>query len=184
MLPLLQFKEMVVKALAVVHERTVPQHVESRSAVKTRRATLLPPQMWKSVVGHNVSMKVAAEGDDWETDPDFEVGHTSSAVSPGHRCSLTQRPAFFPHALCCRMTFQSRSRGGGPRPSRARDTRRPSGEGHVSGGEPFFLRMEANGKRKKNAGQSVCTLSQQEGEVRAEWLSVTECALIWEMYTK
>ncbi|XP_074554926.1 src substrate protein p85-like isoform X3 [Halichoeres trimaculatus] len=27
--------------------------------------------MWKSVVGHNVSMKVA-EGDDWETDPDFE----------------------------------------------------------------------------------------------------------------
>ncbi|XP_028426072.1 src substrate protein p85-like isoform X2 [Perca flavescens] len=28
--------------------------------------------MWKSVVGHNVNMKVAAEGDDWETDPDFE----------------------------------------------------------------------------------------------------------------
>ncbi|XP_054609715.1 src substrate protein p85-like isoform X2 [Dunckerocampus dactyliophorus] len=28
--------------------------------------------MWKSAVGHNVSMKVAAEGDDWETDPDFE----------------------------------------------------------------------------------------------------------------
>uniref|UniRef100_A0A674AE10 Hematopoietic cell-specific Lyn substrate 1 n=1 Tax=Salmo trutta TaxID=8032 RepID=A0A674AE10_SALTR len=27
--------------------------------------------MWKSVVGHNVSLKVA-EGDDWETDPDFE----------------------------------------------------------------------------------------------------------------
>lgn len=34
-------------------------------------------QMWKSVVGHNVSMKVAAEGDDWETDPDFEVLCTS-----------------------------------------------------------------------------------------------------------
>ncbi|XP_029317773.1 src substrate protein p85-like [Cottoperca gobio] len=28
--------------------------------------------MWKSAVGHNVTMKVAAEGDDWETDPDFE----------------------------------------------------------------------------------------------------------------
>uniref|UniRef100_A0A672GCN5 Hematopoietic lineage cell-specific protein-like n=1 Tax=Salarias fasciatus TaxID=181472 RepID=A0A672GCN5_SALFA len=28
--------------------------------------------MWKSVVGHNVNMKVSAEGDDWETDPDFE----------------------------------------------------------------------------------------------------------------
>lgn len=35
------------------------------------------PQMWKSVVGHNVSMKVAGEGDDWETDPDFEVLCTS-----------------------------------------------------------------------------------------------------------
>uniref|UniRef100_A0A8C9VEF6 Hematopoietic cell-specific Lyn substrate 1 n=1 Tax=Scleropages formosus TaxID=113540 RepID=A0A8C9VEF6_SCLFO len=28
--------------------------------------------MWKSVVGHNVTVKVASEGDDWETDPDFE----------------------------------------------------------------------------------------------------------------
>lgn len=32
-------------------------------------------------MGHNVSMKVAAEGDDWETDPDFEVLHTSWSVS-------------------------------------------------------------------------------------------------------
>ncbi|CAB1346017.1 unnamed protein product [Coregonus sp. 'balchen'] len=31
--------------------------------------------MWKSVVGHNVSIKVAAEGDDWETDPDFEASY-------------------------------------------------------------------------------------------------------------
>lgn len=36
-------------------------------------------QMWKSVVGHNVSMKVASEGDDWETDPDFEVGEAEAA---------------------------------------------------------------------------------------------------------
>ncbi|XP_061663427.1 src substrate protein p85-like isoform X2 [Syngnathoides biaculeatus] len=28
--------------------------------------------MWKSMVGRDVSVKVAAEGDDWETDPDFE----------------------------------------------------------------------------------------------------------------
>ncbi|XP_068163432.1 src substrate protein p85-like [Antennarius striatus] len=28
--------------------------------------------MWKSTVGHNVQMKVSADGDDWETDPDFE----------------------------------------------------------------------------------------------------------------
>lgn len=32
--------------------------------------------MWKSVVGHNVNVKVASEGDDWETDPDFEVHGT------------------------------------------------------------------------------------------------------------
>lgn len=37
-------------------------------------------------------MKVAAEGDDWETDPDFEVVHTSSVVLPGHQCSLTKWP--------------------------------------------------------------------------------------------
>lgn len=42
--------------------------------------SVLLPQMWKSVVGHNVSMKVAAEGDDWETDPDFEVVYTSWSV--------------------------------------------------------------------------------------------------------
>ncbi|RMB90175.1 hypothetical protein DUI87_33444 [Hirundo rustica rustica] len=28
-------------------------------------------RMWKAVVGHNVSVKVEAEGDDWDTDPDF-----------------------------------------------------------------------------------------------------------------
>ncbi|XP_066525458.1 src substrate protein p85-like [Hoplias malabaricus] len=28
--------------------------------------------MWKSVVGHDVNVKVASEVDDWETDPDFE----------------------------------------------------------------------------------------------------------------
>ncbi|XP_032077898.1 hematopoietic lineage cell-specific protein-like isoform X4 [Thamnophis elegans] len=27
--------------------------------------------MWKSVAGHNVSAKVEAQGDDWDTDPDF-----------------------------------------------------------------------------------------------------------------
>uniref|UniRef100_A0A8C1MG54 Hematopoietic cell-specific Lyn substrate 1 n=2 Tax=Cyprinus carpio TaxID=7962 RepID=A0A8C1MG54_CYPCA len=29
-------------------------------------------QMWKSVVGHDVNVKVESEGDDWETDPNFE----------------------------------------------------------------------------------------------------------------
>ncbi|NWU72567.1 HCLS1 protein, partial [Pterocles burchelli] len=27
--------------------------------------------MWKAAVGHNVSVKVEAQGDDWDTDPDF-----------------------------------------------------------------------------------------------------------------
>ncbi|PKU36262.1 hematopoietic lineage cell-specific protein [Limosa lapponica baueri] len=27
--------------------------------------------MWKAVVGHDVSVKVEAQGDDWDTDPDF-----------------------------------------------------------------------------------------------------------------
>ncbi|XP_019326435.1 PREDICTED: hematopoietic lineage cell-specific protein [Aptenodytes forsteri] len=29
--------------------------------------------MWKAVVGHDVSVKVDAQGDDWDTDPDFVV---------------------------------------------------------------------------------------------------------------
>lgn len=29
--------------------------------------------MWRSAVGHSVDMKVSEQGDDWETDPDFEV---------------------------------------------------------------------------------------------------------------
>lgn len=41
--------------------------------------------MWKSAVGHDVSMKVAAEGDDWETDPDFEVLYTSLQTCPALR---------------------------------------------------------------------------------------------------
>lgn len=29
--------------------------------------------MWKSVVGHDVSVSVETQGDDWDTDPDFVV---------------------------------------------------------------------------------------------------------------
>lgn len=29
--------------------------------------------MWKAVVGHNVSVKLEAQEDDWDTDPDFVV---------------------------------------------------------------------------------------------------------------
>lgn len=39
--------------------------------------------MWKSVVGHDVNVKVESEGDDWETDPNFEVSR------PASNCKLT-----------------------------------------------------------------------------------------------
>lgn len=44
--------------------------------------------MWKAVVGHNVSVKMEAQGDDWDTDPDFVVSvwcgncYTGGAKSP------------------------------------------------------------------------------------------------------
>ncbi len=38
-------------------------------------------QMWKSVVGHDVNVKVQSEGDDWETDPNFEVSR------PENKCT-------------------------------------------------------------------------------------------------
>lgn len=62
-----------------MHELTLSQQP---STVLFAPRGALHPQMWKSVVGHDVSMKVAAEGDDWETDPDFEVLHTSWSVVP------------------------------------------------------------------------------------------------------
>lgn len=43
--------------------------------------------MWKSVVGHNVSLKVA-EGDDWETDPDFEVSCWDGGSEGPHGASV------------------------------------------------------------------------------------------------
>ncbi|NXS95532.1 HCLS1 protein, partial [Jacana jacana] len=44
--------------------------------------------MWKAVVGHDVSVKVEAQGDDWDTDPDF-VGGISLSQGGGHTmCDL------------------------------------------------------------------------------------------------
>ncbi|NXY11698.1 HCLS1 protein, partial [Pteruthius melanotis] len=39
--------------------------------------------MWKAVVGHNVSVKVEAQGDDWDTDPDFVVSVWCGNSYPG-----------------------------------------------------------------------------------------------------
>ncbi|NXK20465.1 HCLS1 protein, partial [Arenaria interpres] len=45
--------------------------------------------MWKAVVGHDVSVKVEAQGDDWDTDPDFVVSVCSCTVSDLPRLCLT-----------------------------------------------------------------------------------------------
>uniref|UniRef100_A0A8D2QVK0 Hematopoietic lineage cell-specific protein n=1 Tax=Zosterops lateralis melanops TaxID=1220523 RepID=A0A8D2QVK0_ZOSLA len=44
--------------------------------------------MWKAVVGHNVSVKVETQGDDWDTDPDFVV---STFWAGAQGCSSTGR---------------------------------------------------------------------------------------------
>lgn len=83
-------------------------------------------------MGHNVSMKVAAEGDDWETDPDFEVlvKETSVGAKAPHSVSppCGFRVSSSVCTLCFRMTCRSRNRGGGPRPSRAQDAKNTSGK--------------------------------------------------------
>lgn len=76
--------------------------------------------MWKSAVGHSVDMKVSTEGDDWETDPDFEV-------LPGFRLRMLVVVTADPFSPVFRMTCRSRSRGGERRPSRGLDARSTSG---------------------------------------------------------
>ena len=48
-------------------------------------------QMWKAVVGHDVSVKVEAQSDDWDTDPDFVV---SACVGGQLGCSVWHRCVF------------------------------------------------------------------------------------------
>ncbi|NWI74133.1 HCLS1 protein, partial [Dryoscopus gambensis] len=46
--------------------------------------------MWKAVVGHNVSVKVEAQGDDWDTDPDFVVSVCCTALqNPTRTCPVS-----------------------------------------------------------------------------------------------
>lgn len=78
-------------------------------------------------MGHNVSMKVAAEGDDWETDPDFEVLCVCVCHFEGKIVGVGPSLTSFLIFSNFRMTYQSRSRGGEQRPSRARDVKSTSG---------------------------------------------------------
>lgn len=73
-------------------------------------------------MGHNVDVKASEEGDDWETDPDFEVPYASWIVSRGVGGRDSQAVS-----ACFRTTCRSRSRGGERRPSRGLDARSTSG---------------------------------------------------------
>ncbi|KAM7127290.1 golgin subfamily B member 1 [Ciconia maguari] len=48
-----------------------PKAVASNRCLSKKQQVCQQEQMWKAVVGHDVSMKVEAQGDDWDTDPDF-----------------------------------------------------------------------------------------------------------------
>ena len=60
--------------------------------------------MWKSVVGHNVSLKVA-EGDDWETDPDFEVSYWDGGSEGPYRASVFTKALSNQYFLPVELTF-------------------------------------------------------------------------------
>ncbi|NXJ99433.1 HCLS1 protein, partial [Corythaixoides concolor] len=60
--------------------------------------------MWKAVVGHDVSVKVEAQGDDWDTDPDFVVSVWSG-------CTRQHNPTVTcPDSLCLTSIHQLRNK--------------------------------------------------------------------------
>ncbi|XP_071274543.1 hematopoietic lineage cell-specific protein-like isoform X1 [Agelaius tricolor] len=52
-------------------DQPTPDNESCIKASSEEKQQRVQSQMWKAVVGHNVSVKVEAEGDDWDTDPDF-----------------------------------------------------------------------------------------------------------------
>ncbi|NWW45116.1 HCLS1 protein, partial [Pedionomus torquatus] len=62
--------------------------------------------MWKAVVGHDVSVKVEAQGDDWDTDPDF-VWHRDA---PSGCVGLHSHTMTCPDSLCLTSIHQLRNK--------------------------------------------------------------------------
>ncbi|NXH69516.1 HCLS1 protein, partial [Hydrobates tethys] len=62
--------------------------------------------MWKAAVGHDVSVKVEAQGDDWDTDPDF-VGHRDT---PAGCMGLHNATVTCPDSLCLTSIHQLRNK--------------------------------------------------------------------------
>ncbi len=58
-------------------------------------------KMWKAAAGQSVSVTVNDGGDDWETDPDFEV--------LVHGASSLQSPFSSPHSTCTFLLHPSLS---------------------------------------------------------------------------
>ncbi|NXG72697.1 HCLS1 protein, partial [Baryphthengus martii] len=62
--------------------------------------------MWKAVVGHDVSVKIETQGDDWDTDPDF-VWHRDA---PAGCMGLHNPTVTYPDSLCLTSIHQLRSK--------------------------------------------------------------------------
>ena len=65
--------------------------------------------MWKAAAGQSVSAAVEDGGDDWETDPDFEVASNPNPIydytkvpitTPRHLTLDQQSPRAGPNGLC------------------------------------------------------------------------------------
>lgn len=91
-------------------------------------------------MGHNVDMKVSEQGDDWETDPDFEVPTLPGSLVPAPVPVEVTAGLLLPRF---RTTCRRRSRGGAPRPSRGLDAKSTSGGPRTSAAGPFLVRDEA-----------------------------------------
>ncbi len=87
---------------------------------------------------------------------------TSWSVS--QMCVLVQTPFVKPPlALCCRMTYQSRSRGGEQRPSRARDGKSTSGK------RCRTLHLEMNNSHNVEKCRSECGCCVATGRGSESW---------------
>ncbi|KFR06559.1 Hematopoietic lineage cell-specific protein [Nipponia nippon] len=64
--------------------------------------------MWKAVVGHDVSVKVEAQGDDWDTDPDFVV--SVWCVAQRYCMGLHSPTVTHPDSLCLISIHQLRNK--------------------------------------------------------------------------
>lgn len=94
------------------------------------------PKMWKAAAGQSVKVAVDEGGDDWETDPDFEVAlhtifsHGSFYATQSHCPTHRFFAVYFPRNVS-RMIYPRRSSAGVPRQWLVQDIRGTSSENVV-----------------------------------------------------